>query len=101
VNVDKAETKITLDRIGKIPMPLEVLVTFANGTQELYYIALSETLGSKSKSDTSSSRKDLPTWNWVNPSYTFTITGNVKSLEIDPGNEIADINRSNNKFEIK
>lgn len=100
VTAGKTETTITLERLGQIPMPIEALVTYADNTREHYYIPISETLGSKPKSDYDQSRKDLPVWNWVNPTYTFTIpVANIKSIEIDPNNELADIDRSNNKFE--
>ena len=35
-------------------------------------------------------------WPWVQPSYTLTTYKNVKSVEIDPSQRMADIDRSNN-----
>lgn len=99
VSVNKNETEITLQRLGDIPMPLEVLITFRDDHQERYFIPMSETLGSKALADSVST---LPTWMWVNPTYRFRITGKkIKSIEIDPDNRLADVNRLNNKLEVK
>lgn len=101
VEPGRKETEITIQRLGAIPMPLEVKLTFSNGDQQRYYIPLSETLGSKPKSDYDQSRTDLQVWDWVNPDYTFSVpAANVTSVEIDPDRELADINRSNNTIKV-
>ena len=93
-------TYVTLDRIGEFPMPIDLVVTYKDGTQELYYIPMNELLGNKPIEDTTMQRTDLPTWPWVNPNYTLKIgrkTEDIESLEIDPTQRMADINRKNNK----
>ena len=92
-------TYVTLDRIGEFPMPIDLVVTYKDGTQELYYIPMNELLGNKPIEDNTMQRTDLPTWPWVNLNYTLKIGRNaedIESLEIDPTLRMADINRKNN-----
>jgi hypothetical protein len=96
-------TLVTLVRLGEFPMPVDVVVTFKDGTKELYYIPLNETLGNKPVEDQELDRQDLVEWPWVNPSYTFNIsrkTQEITSIEIDPTNRMADIERKNNKVDF-
>ena len=41
VNVKDGKTLLSVKRIGKMPMPLDVLITYKDGSQELHYIPLS------------------------------------------------------------
>jgi len=84
-------------------MPIDLLVTFKDGTQELYYIPLSETLGNKPVENDQILRNDLIAWPWVNPTYTVRVTRQpeeIANIEIDPTRRMADINRKNNKVEL-
>ena len=40
-------TFIMLERVGEFPMPVELVVTFKNGSKEMFYIPTNETLGNK------------------------------------------------------
>ncbi|MBX2966432.1 MAG: M1 family metallopeptidase [Cyclobacteriaceae bacterium] len=98
---DNGATFVTLERIGEFPMPIDLVVTYADGTEELFYIPMNETLGNKPAESTTQTRTELETWPWVNPTYTLKINKPVKSvtkLEIDPSKRMADINRKNNTF---
>jgi len=93
-------TLVTLERIGEFPMPVDLLVTYKDGTRESFYITTNELIGRKPLEDTSVKRTDLDAWPWVNPTYTLAInhpSHDIESLEIDPGQGTADINRKNNK----
>jgi len=42
-------------------------------------------------------------WRWTHPDYSFAISKNIKdikSIEIDPSQRLADVNRTNNKLVI-
>ena len=42
-------------------------------------------------------------WKWTHPDYSFAISkgiADIKSVEIDPSQRMADINRTNNKLVI-
>lgn len=93
------DTFVTLARLGDFPMPIDVMVTFKDGTRELYYIPLSETLGNKPVENREVMRNDLVAWPWVNPDYTFRVNRpaqEIVKIEIDPTQRLADVNRENN-----
>ena len=102
VNANNANAIISIQRNGKFPMPIEVLVTYKDGSSELHYIPLDLMLGAKS-AEGSVNRILHTEWQWVTPSYTFETSkplSALKSIEIDPSQRMPDINRSNNKLEI-
>ncbi len=102
IGMKDGKAAITVKRIGKMPMPLDVLVTFKDGSQELHYVPLSLMLGEKPAED-KTPRTVHAEWKWTHPEYNFTISrsiGDIKSIEIDPSQRLADINRSNNKIVI-
>lgn len=95
------KTEITLRRKGEMPMPVDLLVTYKDGSKEMFYISLNELLGNKEPEKGSIKWTLLDTWDWVDPTYTFTIEKSldeIESLEIDPFKSMADINRLNNSM---
>lgn len=96
-------TLVTLERIGEFPMPIDLLVTYKNGSKELLYMPLNEMLGNKPVEDKSVTRVDLNAWPWVNPTYTVKLNhkvSEISSIEIDPSMRMADIERKNNKVDF-
>ena len=93
---------ISLQRIGKMPAPLEVLITYKDGSSELHYIPLDLMLANK-VAEGNDNRIVHPECKWVQPTYTFETSkplSALKSIEIDPSFRLPDVNRSNNKLEI-
>ena len=86
---------ITLERIGVMPMPIDLNVTYTDGTTESFYIPLQMMRGEKPTSSTI-----IGDWAWAYPTYTFTTSKPVSSVIIDPKEGMADINRTNNSKEI-
>ena len=89
-------TTVTLNRIGEMPMPIDLTVTYKDGTQENFYIPLTMMRGEKPTQSTL-----LKDWAWAMPSYTFTVSKEIKKVEIDPLELMADINKENNTYEVK
>ncbi|ARV15602.1 M1 family metallopeptidase [Polaribacter sp. SA4-12] len=87
---------ITLERIGQMPMPMDVAVAYVDGSTESFNIPLRMMRGSKPT--TSIVLKD---WGWAMPTYSFTVSKTVKSVTIDKSGLMADINLTNNVFEVK
>jgi hypothetical protein len=83
---------VTLERVGLMPMPIDVLVTYADGTTEDFYIPLQMMRGEKPTSATT-----IKDWAWAYPTYTFEVSKDIKSVEIDVKALMADIDRENNK----
>lgn len=92
---------LSIQRVGKMPMPVEVYVTFKDGTSETHYMPLDLMLSGK--------KAEVPNWithsewKWTAPTYSFELSkpiSQLKSIEIDPSQRMPDVNRSNNKIEI-
>ena len=93
---------ISIQRLGKLPMPIEVLITYKDGTTELHYMPLDLMLGGK-MAEGAVNHIIHSAWQWVAPTYTFETSkplSALKSIEIDPSYRMPDLNRSNNKLEI-
>jgi len=85
------DNKITLERIGLMPMPIDLTVTYTDGSTENFYIPLQMMRGEKPTSATI-----ISDWAWAYPTYTFTTSKPVASVQIDPKEAMADINKANN-----
>jgi hypothetical protein len=90
------EKNITLERIGQMPMPIDLEVTYTDGSKENFNIPLRMMRGNKPTSATV-----LEDWAWANPVYSFTVSKNVKSVTIDKSKLMADVDDENNIFEVK
>ncbi len=102
VNSENGHANITLKRIGLMPMPIDVLVTYKDGTKEMHYVPINLMYGAKPAED-STPRILHNEWKWVDPEYTLTVTknvGDIREIEIDPSKRLADINRVNNKITV-
>ncbi len=100
VVAEKKKTKITLERKGFMPMPVEVLVTYGNNTSETFYIPLQMMRGEKTVGDKTTILKD---WAWSHPTYEFYLSKNkeaIKSIQINPQGKMADINELNDSYKI-
>ena len=96
VDVQGRQTIITLERIGLMPMPIEVEVTLENGSKEMYYLPLR--IMRWEKSGMENVEDD---WAWAFPTYDLTLpVANyaVEKVEIDPSGKMADVNLDNNVF---
>ncbi|GAA4245453.1 M1 family metallopeptidase [Winogradskyella damuponensis] len=82
---------ITLERIGLMPMPIDLSVTYTDGSTEEFYIPLQMMRGEKPTSATI-----IKDWAWAIPTYSFEAKKAVKSVEIDASQMMADVNRKNN-----
>jgi ribosomal protein L31 len=85
------DTTITLERLGKMPMPLDVTVEFTDGTSMDYNIAL-EMMRANKPTNTSI----LKDWGWAYPTYSFSVEKPVKKVTILTEGLLADINPENN-----
>jgi aminopeptidase N len=103
ISTKEEKTYIAIKRIGKMPMPVEVLLTFKDGSKELHYIPLDLMFGVKPIENKNVPRIDHTEWLWVNPEYNLSTTRalkDLKSIEIDPTQRMADVNKTNNKLVI-
>ena len=91
---------ITLKRKARMPMPLDVEVSFSDGTKDMYYIPTDLMHGNKKFS--SNNVYYMQAWTWASPEYDFVVQGNKKvvKVEIDPSKRLADYNQMDNSIDI-
>jgi aminopeptidase N len=87
---------ITLERIGQMPMPIDLEVTYEDGSVENFNIPLRIMRGNKPTAATV-----LEDWAWANPVYSFKTSKKVKSVTIDKSKLMADVNDANNIFVLE
>ncbi len=92
--IDKVETdKIILKNLGDTPMPIELDITYADGSTEALYIPLDLT-GTNKKTK----RKILNVWNFGKTTYTVNLKKKVQKAVLDGSLLMADINREDNVY---
>jgi hypothetical protein len=97
----KKTTKITLEKVGLMPMPIDVEVTYKNGDKELFTIPLRIMRGAKTQ-DGDKTLKVLEDWPWTNATYEFEVKQKlkkVKSVVIDPSKRLLDLELEDNVWE--
>jgi hypothetical protein len=95
-------TKIRLRRIGEMPMPVDLELTFKDSTKELHYIPMDMMLTNK-PAESSEKRFVHDVWNWTNPTYVVEFKHPLNQLikaEIDPTKRMADVNLDNNILKL-
>ena len=102
VRVEGTTTLISLERLGRMPMPIDLLVEYIDGTKESFYIPLRMMSFEKVNPMPEIKRTVLHDWAWGNPNYIFSIDKtNIKKITIDPSGLMADIKKENNVYENK
>ena len=90
-------SKIRLRRIGQMPMPIDLELTFKDSTKELHYVPLNLMFGNK-PAENGEKRIIHQEWNWTNPTYVVEFDHPLNQLinaEIDPTKRMADIMSKN------
>ena len=87
------DQKIVLERKGSMPMPIDLTVTYDDGSTASFNIPLQMMYGHKPTEATI-----LDSWSWVNPTYTIATDKKVRSAQIDPKELMADVDRENNSM---
>ena len=98
------KTNVTLERIGRMPMPIDVLVEYTDGTKESFYIPLRMMSFEKENPTPAIPRTVLKDWAWAYPTFEFSISKPktaIKKITIDPSGLMADVKQSNNVYELK
>jgi hypothetical protein len=97
------KSKISIKRLNEIPMPIDLVLTFKDGTQQMHYIPAYLMFGEKLAED-NMPRTVYPAWKWTHPTYVIEFDKPLRELsvaEIDPSQRMADVDRKNNKLELK
>jgi hypothetical protein len=100
VSASGKNTRVVLRRKGAMPMPIDLRVTYKDGHQEIHYIPQYLMFGTKAQEDPSIPRIVHPAWPWTNPTYVVVLSedkSEISSVEIDPSQRMADVDRSDNR----
>lgn len=95
------KTEITLQRIGRMPMPIDLMVTYTDGTKESFYAPLQMMRGEKENPFAGVKRSYLRGWDWAYPTLKFPVERSISQIakiEIDPENKMADVDKTNNTY---
>jgi len=101
---ENGQSMIRLKMVGKMPMPVDVLLQYKDGSKELAYIPQYLMFGAKPVEEPAIPRTVFEPWKWTSPTYTFAVNHHLtdlKKVEIDPSYRMADVDRANNKLEIQ
>ncbi|WP_435623991.1 M1 family metallopeptidase [Flagellimonas sp.] len=96
-------TKVVLERIGLMPMPLDILIVGKDGSNETYYVPLQMMRGEKENPYPQFERTVAKDWAWAHPTYELVLDRPLDSIEaiaIDPSQLMADVDKQNNVFQV-
>ena len=104
--IDKVEAKgnktaITLKRLERLPLSIDLFVTDKAGKTQYVYVPLRMTYGEKPNTYPNYPRTVVSAWGWGNLTYTFELDmplNNIQNIVLDPNNRSVDINRENNIY---
>ncbi len=93
------KTAVVLERIGNMPMPVEVYIEMNDDSFDYYYIPLRMLRGEKEFANQTVTTID--DWAWAIPTYTFEIDNDlndIKYILINPNGLVADVNPKNDVY---
>ncbi len=97
------KSKIRLKRIGKMPMPIDLSIEYKDGSKQIAYVPMYLMFGEKPADDPAVPRTVHEAWKWTHLTYTVEVSrklSEMKTIEIDASQRMADIERRNNKLDI-
>lgn len=99
VEVKANEATITLERIGRMPMPIDLFVVYEDESSESFYIPSTLMRWVKENPYPKIKRTVLNGWDWGHLTYNFNFNTNgkkIKTVLIDPSQLMTDVDRTNN-----
>jgi len=95
---------VQLERVGIMPMPVDVTISFEDGTEQVFNIPMVIMRGKKPQPKDGSKLVYAPDWPWTNLKYDLVIPGdlsNISAVTIDAKERMADVDRKNNRKKVK
>ena len=102
VDGDGNNAIIQLEKIGRMPMPVEIKVTKKDGSEHWYYAAPQILRGEKDQPAYANNWTVLEDWPWTHPTYDFTVPypkGDIEKVELDPRGRMFEDDVENNSWE--
>lgn len=97
--VDYKGKVLTIKKIGRIPMPLDITVITKDGKESKFNIPIDLMRGEKMGDRFFSDFKVVKDWPWTHPTYSLTTGINIDDVSkvfIDQSGRLADVDRLNN-----
>lgn len=97
---ENGKSVIRVRRVGEMPMPIDLQLTFKDSTTEMHHIPLDLMLGSK-KAEGSQPYAVHEPWTWAERTYHVLFDRKIfdlRKVEIDPTRRMADVDQSNNQL---
>lgn len=97
------ESILTLERLGLMPAPIELTVTYKDGDTEQIYIPLQMMRWEKPAPKGTENWTVADDWAWAYPTYDLELERpkeEIDSIVIDQSGLLADVNRDNNILEL-
>jgi len=94
---------IQLERVGMMPMPVDVTISFEDGTEYVINIPMVIMRGVKPQPADGSQLLYAPDWPWTNLTYDLVIEAelaNISAVTIDAKERMADVDRKNNRKKV-
>jgi hypothetical protein len=95
---EKGISKIRLKRVGEMPMPIDLELSFKDGNKELHYVPLNLMFGEK-PAENKMARFVHEEWKWTHTTYIVEFKRrltDLKEVRIDATGRLADIEERNN-----
>lgn len=95
-------TRIQLERKGLMPMPVDLLLVYTDGSRETFYAPLRMMRGAKPNPYPALERTVLPDWPWAYPTYEVLLDRPLSELQavvLDPSGLMADVDQANNLWQ--
>ncbi|MBC6996670.1 M1 family metallopeptidase [Neolewinella lacunae] len=95
------QTTIVLEKVGRMPMPVEVLVKLKDGSERWFYAAPRILRATKAQPAYASNWTILEDWPWTNPEYTFRTDlalDKIASVTINPTGRMFEDSVENNQW---
>lgn len=101
---ENGESKIRLRRIGEMPMPIDLQLSFKDSTKALHYIPVNLMYGAKQPENEALAFELHEPWGWMQPYYIVSFKQrllNLTRVEIDASKRMVDMDRRNNVLELR
>lgn len=101
IEAEGEQTVVTLENAGQFPMPIDLYVTYTDGSVEVFNIPLRLMRGTKPAENADQKFTVAEDWPWTHPTYELVIPKSkdmIQEVSIDPTRRLADIDTANNSM---
>ena len=94
---------IELERVGLMPMPVDVTITYQDGSEEVINIPMVIMRGRKPELSDGTKFSYALDWPWTNLTYDLVLPAklaNIAAVTIDAKERMADVDRENNRKKV-